>query len=75
MILFCQWSKLKVCQVFRANDIIFLGSLLESAEQLISKEYPEVDIQFTSPYPVGTYKIGFGKEYRETSGLDGYQGL
>ena len=55
--------------------LIFSDSLLDSAEKLISKEYPELSVQFTSPYPVGTYKIGFGKEYRATSGLDGYQGL
>ena len=54
------------------NNLI--DSLIDSAEALFVKKYPNLDLKFTSPFPVGNYKIGFGKEAKKETGLDGLEG-
>merc|ERR1711892_35268 len=49
------------------------ASLAEAAEELMDKEYPDLEVKFTSPFPIGHYRVGFGAEARQSTGIDGLQ--
>merc|ERR1711990_850275 len=46
-------------------------SLVEAAENLIKRDYPKLDVIYTSPFPVGHYKITFGRDLKKSTGKDG----
>lgn len=51
------------------------SSLADAAEELMESDYPDLEVKFTSPFPIGQYKIGFGAKARQRTGLDGLQGF
>ena len=50
-------------------------SFLDVARRAVSIEDSNLDISFTSPYPVGHYTVNFGKKLREDEKVEGVKVL
>merc|ERR1712141_597681 len=47
------------------------SSLIETADEMLRHKYPKLDVIYTSPFPVGHYKMTFGRDLKKSTGKDG----